>query len=156
MKTKDMLHWTEDQDKNANILQVVIHVGLNDWRHGNSITWCENIACAPPPPPPLSPPSASVSFSSILPVRDNQDLNDIINFTNRRLESACCQAGVIFIINHETFSAPSRLRLYADQFHLTKTGTRKLAINIKTSWSSVQKLPPSKNREVLCPSQSLI
>ena len=150
MKAKDMLHWMEEQDTSANILQVVIHVGLSDCRNEDNIIWSEIIACAK-----RIFPKASVSFSSILPVRNNQDLNQIISFTNRRLESSCYQAGAIFINNHETFSIPSKQELYTDQFHLTKSGTRKLAINIKkTSCSSVQTLPPTKNRDVLRPSQS--
>ena len=149
MKAKDMLHWMEEQDTNANILQVVIHVGLNDCRNEDNIIWSEIIACAK-----RIFPKASVSFSSILPVRNNQDLNQIISFTNRRLESSCYQAGAIFINNHEAFSIPSKQELYTDQFHLTKSGTRKLAINIKTSCSFVQTLPPTKNRDVLRPSQS--
>ena len=135
MKTDDVLHWVENQD--INIYQVVIHIGLNDCRDGSNIMWSD-ITCAPASPSPPPPPpnqkkkkisQASVFFNSILLIRDNQDLNHIINFLNRRLESTSCQAGVIFIDNLQTFSAPSRLERYTDQFDLTKADIRKLAVN---------------------------
>ena len=107
MKTKDMLQWMEKQDINPNILRAVIHIGLNDCQNEDNIIWGEIIACAK-----RIFPQASVSFSSILPVLNNQDLNQIISVTNRRLESSCCQSGAIFINNYET-----------SQYHLSKNCT---------------------------------
>ena len=129
--TLDIQRWLSSQSTAPNIKIILMHIGVNDcpagpvsaedWRE--LITLCDKVF-----------PNAAVTFSSLIPAKGRNNLNNAILPTNRNLQKACDMMGVSFIDNTYDFIAPSgapKLAMYHDLTHPSSKGTARLAANMK-------------------------
>ena len=79
-------------------------------------------------------PAARLAFSSMIPAKGMQNINNSILPTNRNLKHACMQSQASFIDNTNSFTAISgapKQAMYHDKMHPSAKGTAKLAASIK-------------------------
>ena len=133
MTTTDLRQWLNNQPQDHSMKAVVIHVGINDCPSGpvTEKQWlditqlCQNTY-----------PSARIAFSSLIPAKGMQNINNSILPANRNLKNACMHSHATFIDNTNTFTAPSgapKQAMYYDSTHPSAKGTAKLASSVKST-----------------------
>ena len=134
MTVGDVKRWLTRQPTNDSIRALVIHVGVNDCPAGpvtvdmwtDLIHLCHRVF-----------PHADLGFSSVVPARGTQHINNAIFPTNRNLKKACVDCDITFIDNTHSFTALSgapKQSMYRDVTHPSLKGTAQLASNIKSTF----------------------
>ena len=136
LTVKHLTHWLSQQSPAPQVFVATFHVGVNSCKGRHEVS-CNDWACLVAEFRRAFP-RARLQASSILPLRDSNELQDIIALSNANLFEVCHDTGVIFIDNDTTFftsRGTSNYTLYKqearDPVHVSSKGMKFLARNIK-------------------------
>ena len=132
-KTSDLTTRLKSVKANPDLTQVILHVGVNDCKEKivQKKDWNDMITETK-----KAFPYAEIVCSSILPTKSNPEINQRVKESNENLSNLCKNQSIKFIDNWKSFRTINdkpKKALYTerDNVHLSHTGTKVLARNLK-------------------------
>ena len=147
IQTSDLLFWLESQQFNANILKVVIHVGVNNTDIISENVWSTIIYKFQ-----SVFPNAHITMSSIIPTRTMQQTNINIAKSNTNLQKSCNLFSSVAFVDHtyafrtSNFAPKQALYDNFNQKHPSLKGVLVLAKNIKWYGTDMEKWKGNQNQ----------
>ena len=148
MTTTDIFNWLQNHHPHQKIQKLVVHVGVNDACHSviNQQNWSVLIHCLK-----CTFPNASITMSSIIPTKTQQQINVNITKSNTNLKQVCLSIQTVAFVDH-TYSfrteanAPKQV-MYENQKHPSLRGVVIMARNIKWPGIDFKKMYHSQKNE---------
>ena len=130
----ELCHWLANIPKCPNVIQCVIHVGINTCGiTSTSVPECEWSSLIKLAKKTF--PNADISLSSIIPPKSGEPiLKQSVTNSNAALKTCCAHMNCNFIDNNiifKTANGAPRKALYRDNVHPSNLGTGRLACHIK-------------------------
>lgn len=138
-----------DKDTVENADAVVLHIGTNnvsnDEDHDDIVSKMESTITKIQ----TINPETAIVISSILPRKSEKVVNNIIDRTNRAIETMCNKKGYHFLNNDKVMMKNGRpdFSLYQDNIHLNKAGGKVLGTYMRHSLEKILDVPANTTHE---------